>query len=250
MATAAMGGLPARPDGDRNAFLVIVALIWLGVISGFGVDSARHIRAHGLDYPLIVHLHAVVFMGWMALLTAQVGLVRRGDLAMHRRLGVFAGGWAWLMLIVGPATAIVVDRARYLTSGRTAEFLAVQLFSLVGFAALTGWALWRRRDAAAHKRLMILGTLLIAEAGYARFLNDQVAALLPGLSGVAAQAVGGYFGTLAIAFGIGGYDLAARGRLYPAYLGGLAVVVGTDLAELVAMQTPAWKALSMRLIGF
>jgi hypothetical protein len=58
------------------------------VLSGFGTDSFHHLRKYGLDYPLIVHFHAVAFVGWLSLFTAQVLLIRTARADIHRRLGV------------------------------------------------------------------------------------------------------------------------------------------------------------------
>lgn len=249
MTTMTMGGAPARPDGDRNLFLVLVSLIWVGIVTGFGTDSYQHIREHGLDYPLVVHVHAVTFVAWLALLTTQILHVRGGRLDLHRRLGVLGAALAGFMMVIGPAAAVVVDRTRYLATGRTPEFMAVQLGAMVGFAILVGAALLLRRDGASHKRLILLGTLLLSEAGFARFLNDQVVSGA-GLTGIAAQAVNGYFFSDLIAVGVGAYDLIRRGRLYLAYLLGLALTFVLQALEVAAMHSPAWKAFSMHLIGY
>ncbi|MEO9131689.1 MAG: hypothetical protein ABI240_10825 [Sphingomonas sp.] len=38
---------------------------------------------YGLDYPLIVHLHAAAFVGYLVLFTAQVALIRTSRLDLH-----------------------------------------------------------------------------------------------------------------------------------------------------------------------
>lgn len=70
MTATTMGATAPRSRRERRFFLAMVALIWVGVLSGFGVDSVRHVSKHGLDYPPIVHLHALVFTAWMVLFTA------------------------------------------------------------------------------------------------------------------------------------------------------------------------------------
>ena len=50
-----------------------------------------------------MHVHGVVFVGWLAVLTAQVLLIRRRRPDLHRKLGVAAMGLAVLMVIIGPA---------------------------------------------------------------------------------------------------------------------------------------------------
>ena len=88
MTATTIGDFPARPSADRNAFLALTALVWVGVVSGFGTDSFDHVSKYGLDYPLIVHAHAMVFVGWLVLFTVQVSLIRAGRSDLHRRLGL------------------------------------------------------------------------------------------------------------------------------------------------------------------
>jgi hypothetical protein len=110
------------------------------VLSGFGSDSFSHVRKHGLDYPLIVHCHAVAFVGWLVLFSVQVALIGNGRPDLHRRLGMAGAGLAAVMVVLGPATALFVDAARYSATGRTPEFLAVQLTDILAFAGLTAAA--------------------------------------------------------------------------------------------------------------
>ncbi|MBV8799201.1 MAG: hypothetical protein JOY77_09620 [Alphaproteobacteria bacterium] len=56
---------------DRNFFLGYVVLIWLGILGGFVPEIAAGIAQHKPPFPLIVHVHAVVFAGWLAVLTAR-----------------------------------------------------------------------------------------------------------------------------------------------------------------------------------
>src|ERR1700743_3151782 len=84
---------PAAPftpqhRSDRNFFLLLVGLTWLGIICGFGLDVIDHVRHSTYAYPLIVHVHALIFVGWLVLLTSQVLLIRRRRMDIHRRLGM------------------------------------------------------------------------------------------------------------------------------------------------------------------
>ena len=141
------------------------------MLSGFGSDSFSHVRKHGLDYPLIVHCHAVAFVGWLVLFSVQVALIGNGRPDLHRRLGMAGAGLAAVMVVLGPATALFVDAARYSATGRTPEFLALQLTDILAFAGLTAAALLLRAVPAAHTRLMLLGLIYISDAGFARLLN-------------------------------------------------------------------------------
>ena len=204
-------------------------------------------RDHGLDYPLIVHLHAVAFVGWLTLFTAQVALIRGNRVDLHRRLGAAGALLAALMVVIGPATALIVDRVHFEATGETPEFLAVQFTDILTFAVLTGAGLLLRARRTAHKRLMLLGLFYISNAGFARFLNGLAAAPLdPGpLGGIAHM----YFGGDLLVLALGVYDLATSRRLHPAYLAGVAWIVTIEALAVVLLISPWWKALALRLIG-
>lgn len=177
MTTAAIGaGFPARPQTDRAAFLVLVGLVWIGMLSGFGRNSFLHVRAHGFDYPIIVHVHAVVFTGWLVLFTAQMTLIRAGRVDLHKRLGLVGAALAAVMVVLGPATAIVVDAIRYAATSAPPSFLPVQLTNTIGFAGLTAAALLLRGTPSAHKRLMLLSLMYISAPGFNRYLNHFISA--------------------------------------------------------------------------
>jgi hypothetical protein len=249
MTTVTTGArFPARPKEDRLAFLALTALVWVGVLSGFGTNSIRHISKHGLDYPLIVHLHALVFVGYLVVFTAQVALIRANRLDLHKHLGLVGAGLAAAMPVLGVVTAVMVSAARYRDWGVTPEFLAVQFTDMIAFVLLTGAGLLLRGAPSAHKRLMMLGLLYISSAGFSRFLSPIIAAPLGP----------GFAADLFIVFGVndllilalGAYDLATRRRLHPAYIGGVVVVLACQAIALAGYLSPAWKAMSLEIIGY
>jgi hypothetical protein len=94
---------------DHNFFAAYVLLIWLGIGMGFGPQIARHFARSQPAYPLIVHIHAAVFVGWLVLLTTQVLLIRACRVDLHRALGVAGGVMAGVMIVLGPTTALMVQ---------------------------------------------------------------------------------------------------------------------------------------------
>jgi hypothetical protein len=247
MTSMTLDRAPSRPRSDRNAFLWLTALVWVAVVSGFGTDSFDHVQRHGLDYPLIVHFHAVAFVGYLALFTTQVALIRNGRPDLHRRLGLAGAALAGVMLVLGPATALTVDAARFAASGHTPEFLAVQLSDILAFAGLTGAGLVLRGAPAAHKRLMLLGLIYISDAGFARFVNPLLAAPLG--QGVWGEMAGLYLGSDLLVLGLGAWDLATRRRLNPAYIAGATWMIALQLTARALLHSPAWKVLALHLIG-
>lgn len=151
---------------DRLPSLVWLALIWLGMIAGFGVDMPRFL--HESPPPsIVVNVHAVVFTVWLLLLTAQVMLVVSDRVALHRRLGWFTAGWAGLMFVLGLWTAMVA-KAPVASGPASPQFLSVNFGSLIAFVLLVLWGVALRGNPAAHKRIMILSTIAILDPGYGR----------------------------------------------------------------------------------
>lgn len=247
MSSIAATGSPIRSHPDRDAFLIFIGLVWAGVLSGFGTDSYDHVKKFGLDYPPIVHFHAVAFVGWLILFTTQVLLIRSRRPDLHRRLGTAGAALAAVMIFLGPATALIVDARQYAATGTTPEFLAVQFADILAFATLVGGGLWLRRNPASHKRLLLLGLMYISDAGFARFLNPILARPLGQTfwGGMAAL----YLGSDLLMLGLGAYDLAVWRKLYPAYVLGFAWALVLQLTAYTLLSNPDWKAVAMHLIG-
>ena len=231
---------------DRYAFPAFVALIWLGILMGFVPEIVGHLGA-GKGYRLLTHVHAFLFMGWMVLLSVQVALIRTARVQWHKRLGVLAIAWAGAMAFVGPATAVVADRAAVGTPTFDPAFIAIQCTDILAFVVLVASGLAMRRNAAAHKRLMILATMYISDAGYARWLFLPVAGALG--NGFWGNMIGGYGGSDVIILLLGAYDLVTRKRLHPVYLPALAFILAVQVGATLLYLDPAWKPVAMHLLG-
>jgi hypothetical protein len=232
---------------DRNFFLAYVMLLWLGILGGFVPEIVNHIARHKPSFPLIVHVHAAVFVGWLVVLTAQVLLIRRRRPDLHRKLGVAAMGLAALMVVIGPATAFYMQRYHWGTSESDPPFLAIQLSDILSFAVLIVAAFALRNDSSAHKRLILLATLYISDAGFARLFGDGLHGFLGnGYWPFLAEA---YLANDVLAVGIGVYDVITRGRLHPAYVAGLVWTFALQLTASALYHAPAWKPVALALIG-
>lgn len=235
---------------DRNFFLLWVALIWLGIIMGFGPLVASQIERHQtLPFsPLIVPIHGAVFLGWLALLTAQVLLIRSRRVDIHRKLGIAGMGLAAVMVILGSATAVIVNRALFGEAGRDPAFLSIEFTDMIAFAGLAGTAFVLTRQPAAHKRLILLATLYISDAGFARWLGGPLSAHF-GTSRLWALLTVLYLGNDTLVVGLGAYDWLTRRRLHPAYVAGVAWTVLLQLTGASLLTSPAWKSIALRLLG-
>jgi len=244
------GGVPFAPHHrwDRNFFLIFVGLIWLAMLTGFGLDMAQKAGRNALDYPLVVHLHALVFVGWLVLLTVQLFLIRRGEARLHRRLGVIALGLVPLMLILGPATVMTVDHQAFgQPHSLPPQFMSTQFTNVIGSSALILCGLAFRGDAAAHKRLMLMATVALTEPGFSRFLKVGLRSLLH--EGFWPYIVETYIGSLVLMVLLGAYDFATRKRLHPAFVAAVAWCLCNEALSAWLFYQPWWIVFTRRLIG-
>lgn len=235
-----------RHAGDAWFFPAMTALTWLGVIAGFGGEMLRLSHEGRLSYPLIVHVHAAVFTGWLVLFTVQVALARRREVALHRRLGLWAMGVAALMVVLGLATAFSMQVHNFGTPRSDPPFLAVPMSDIASFAGLILAGYRFRGDAEAHKRLMLLATLALADAGFGRWtlalLADWVTPHL-GTGFVGSLVVGNSL-SIPVLLAVPIYDLATRGRVRPVVAIATAWAVGWQLLATALYPQPGWVALT------
>ena len=232
---------------DRDFFLTYVGLVWIAILMGFGSDLINHFKTHEAAYPLIVHFHAVAFVGWLVLLTTQVLLIRNHRHDIHQALGIAGLCLAAIMVVLGPATAIVMQRAAFGTPDSDPAFTAIQFGGIIAFGTLVTAAALTRNDPSAHKRLMLLAILAISDAGFARWLGGDFHAWLG--SGWWQAYIGLFLMTDILILGVGVYDLVTRGRLHPVYIAGALWIFACELTENFLHHSPAYKIVATRLIG-
>ena len=160
--------LSTTRTGDR--FLANLALVMCIVtVSGFALMAAT--GRSSFHAPLPTHLHAIGFMGWVALFIAQSRLGVGESRALHRRLGWIAAGWAVLLVVLG--CGIIVSALR---RGVTPFFFQPQYlmfgdpFTLFGFAGITYAAIRLRKRTDWHGRLHLGAMTMLVPPGIGRLL--------------------------------------------------------------------------------
>jgi uncharacterized membrane protein YozB (DUF420 family) len=232
---------------DRNFFLLMVAIIWLGILMGFVPEIIKHTAGNKQPFPLIVHLHGVAFVAWLSLLTAQVWLIRSRKVEVHRKLGIASVVLAPLMIVLGLATAYTMDRVHFGTPQSDPAFLSIQLADLLNFGVLAGAAILFRQKSSAHKRLILLATIFICDAGFARWWGEALEKLLG--DGFWQDWVQDYLSDFLLVAALGAYDLITRRRLHPAYVAGAIFGLGVELIAVWLYVSPWWKPIATKLIG-
>ena len=231
---------------DGAMVLFYVAAVWAGIAFGFGFGVLRH------PSPLFVQVHAAVFVGWLVAFTAQVLFIRSRHPRWHRRLGMVMAAGTVLVVCTGVATAYLSHHLHAGTPLAFPQVLSVQVGNLFAFASLIAAGVWCRKDAAAHRRLMLLAMLQLSISGYVRWLSDALNGMVH--FGNAGQDFGQtffmmHFVNVLLVLGMGVYDLATRRRLHPVYV----VAATWSIAWLAfpawLMVTPAWLPMANRLLG-
>jgi hypothetical protein len=239
MNTIALGRAPPR---RRVFYVVMAAAVIITVFAGFA--PTFYLRgAFTQDRPMsfLLHVHGIVFSLWVTVFLVQTILIANGSRRLHQRLGWFAAGIAATMVLLVMA-AVTEELRRVQGFPPPPLALALSLFDVVVFSGLVGAALWYRRRPDWHKRLMLSATIVLLGAPMFRFVLHFV-------SVADAARVGSVSALLVDAFFLPcfAYDLRTRGRIHPAYLIGLALVVLDQVLQVLVVTWPPWIDLSLAL---
>ena len=214
---ATLAPLKDQPaENERFALNMAVAMAFT-VVLGFSTQLAM--GRSTFASPLRVHLHAVVFMGWVAIFVTQSYLATRGPLALHRKLGWLATGWVGLMVLMGCVVTIAMARGGTVPFFfQPQQFLVGDPLTLILFAAMTAAAVVNRKRTDWHARLHLSAMALILAPAFGRLLP------LPLLKPYAFEAAA----LVPLLFVLAGmiHDRRALGRVHPAWLLGAGVLVG------------------------
>jgi hypothetical protein len=225
-----MATIPFSTETDRGEarfFFTMACVMAATIVAGFSFNVAMGRSSFGA--PWLVHFHAWVMMGFVALYLAQNFLVFSDNVALHRRLGWLAAIWIPAILVMG----VVITRYSMQTTGGPPffdqnQFLFSNPLQLFGFAVLATWAVAIRKNTGWHRRLMFCAFAGLTGPGVGRLLPNPF--LIPYAwyaSAILPVVLFAAIGMLA--------DKRRYGAVHPAWLCGIAVVVGLQVvADLVA----------------
>ena len=164
---------------DHLEFFSGLAILFL--VSWVFIGFARSYYLAGLfKAPLpntLLHVHGAVFSLWVLLLTtATTSPVAAKRVDVHRRLGLLGFGLACVMVVLGVLVASdQIARHAAQPAGPHAgivearAFYAIPIGEILMFGTLVYFGFRNRFRPAAHKRLMVIATLAILEAAFARW---------------------------------------------------------------------------------
>jgi hypothetical protein len=187
-------------------------------------------------------VHGLVFSAWMVLLVVQTALIATDRRAVHRSLGVFGAVLAVAVVALGVSGALVAAErpGGFMNVPVPAlQFLIVPLLDMTIFGTCVTLAVAWRNYPQTHKRLMLLGTVSMLTAAFARFPleiafnNVLVAFILTDLFIIA----------LAV------WDVRSRGRLHAVTLWAGGITIVSQPLRLALSESGAWMAFAGWLVG-
>lgn len=140
----------------KNYFVIVGALLVTLSVIGFSDNLLTDIGQPSNRDPKFV-VHGLFWFAWLGVFVAQAALVRRGDLRLHRRLGVLGFGAAVGVVLSTLFVFVAVWRG---WSVMPVHVKATRMF--LACYALCVYLAWRnRRRPDWHKRLNYVGTLFV-----------------------------------------------------------------------------------------
>jgi hypothetical protein len=231
----ATGGRAIEHRFFMGLSLAILASAVLGFTRTYLLVPVLGLPDDALPFTPLVHLHAALSFGWCTLFVLQSWLIATGRQARHRQLGIVGVGWYLALVATGPVVALHAAARAGATRDELA-FVAVSVGNVVAYTLLFGAGLLFRRRPPLHKRLMILGMVVMLSAPFGRLTSlpyqlDHVVG--PGLV-VAALAA---------------WDWRALGRLHPVTGVGGVSVLAWELVPNLYMNHPGWLAVARSLVS-
>ena len=154
---------------DDRFFLKAAIVMALIVVTGF--STQLFMGRSTFSSPLHVHIHAVVFMGWIVIYVAQNAFAATGSMVLHKRLGWIATGWMVAMVVLGILVTVVMVRQGTVPFFFTPlHFLVFDPVTVLTFAGLTTAAVVNRRRTDWHRRLHFCGMAVLLAPAFGRLL--------------------------------------------------------------------------------
>jgi hypothetical protein len=203
--------------GDERFFLKCAIAFALIIAAGFSFQLGM--GRSTFASPIRVHIHALLFMGWMTIFLLQNILISTGRIDLHRKLGWVAAGWMVAMVVSGFVVTIAMVRNGVVPFFfRPLHFLVFDPVQCLTFAGLTVAAVSMRKQTDWHRRLHVCGMALLLGPAFGRLLP------MPFLPPYAWEVT--FVACLFVLGIIVALDSRRRGSVHPAWKRGIAVWLG------------------------
>jgi hypothetical protein len=163
----------ADRDFERKFFFAIAVLFPIAVLIGFAPTFYLKPLFNTPPIPrTIVYVHGFLMTAWIALFITQVYLISAKRILVHRKLGLL--GVALGVGIIISGMIMTVAAAKYGSTSTPPgmpplQFMIVPFGDLIVFAILFAAAVYYRKLAATHKRLILLTVINFLPPALGRF---------------------------------------------------------------------------------
>lgn len=156
--------MPITTPKSRTAFFLLISVFFLLIaLTGFSKTFIAPSINGSFKAPLIVYIHGALAFGWVALFLLQAWLVKTRRTKIHMRLGRL-GFLIALAILVTMAPIGHFQVQKDLANGAGELAYPVQLGTIISgllFFGLVSLAIYWRKEPAAHKRIMVLATIVL-----------------------------------------------------------------------------------------
>ncbi len=240
------GSMRVRGSAERTFFtgmaIALFAAVFLGFARSYFLRPFFPEVRDKTPKELFFYLHGTIFALWYFLLMVQTTFVARRRVDLHRRLGWWSAALAAIMIVVGVHGSLIAARRPGGFLGipiPPKTFLVIPLVDMLLFALFIGLAIAARKNAQAHKRWMLVGSISIITAAVARWPFPFMAGGPPVFFGV----------TDAFLLPLVAWDLASRRRLHAVTVVGGLILIASQPLRLMFSGTALWQRFAEWLVG-
>lgn len=229
---------PAPSQPRSRFFAASAALIAILVLLSFLGTYFAPMVARGQSFSLLRHLHGLAFFAWIALYVVQTTLAWKGNLRLHRELGMAGIAIAGAMLPLGIWMAQIAGMERMARGNvHPFEFSLYNLFDIGLFSLAFGGAIYAAsRQIEWHRRLMFVAALNLLGPAMSRLTP-----FLPLPFPLADMAPNLLADGLLIALAL--HDRRQLGRIHPATLLAALVLIPFHMIEPFLAKSAWWNGL-------
>jgi hypothetical protein len=161
-----MATVAVRVAPRRVIYMGLSGLMALMAVVGFWPRYFGPLVLGTLVQPLLIHIHATVFTGWLVLFFLQAYFAATKRIQLHFAVGRVGIWYGVLLIIVGLTTGVI--RSSALPPGRAEALLLAIVEDMLMFAGFFGVAIWYRKKPKVHRPAMVVAATSLLVAAVAR----------------------------------------------------------------------------------
>lgn len=231
----------AERKNSSLSFFVLMAITGvIAVLIGFGKTFIVPTAEGTFEAPLIVHVHGAFAFTWILLFLIQTLLIHYSRYNIHQVLGIFG-----FIIAMGVSTTVIVvgkyvvtrDLAQGLGDFAYSSLPGVIASSILFFSLVLLGVLNRNKSSAAHKRFMLLATIVVLWPAWFRFRHYFPLVPRPDIWFALVLA-----DSLIVIAWI--WDKLRNGSVHPVLKWGGLFIIAEQTFEVLAFDSPVWRSIA------